>query len=109
MMALIEALSVCFYAASLAGQFEKLYSWMNYNNFSDKPTFCVKPPARCFIGKQESSRILQFSGVATGFTIPVERRDSITVSSMPQFLKTRGTAYCLLPSMASLAKLAGRK
>jgi hypothetical protein len=41
------------------------------------------------------------------FTIPISKDSSIKIKSLPQFIVTRGTAYCLLPSMRTLRRVAG--
>jgi|GEM_PF-1209338 len=107
-----------FLCGSLAGQFEKLYGWMNNNNFSDKHVFNVKHPPQDALLANRSVTIApyknNYSGVVTNFTIPIQggdilQEDKIIIpATLPQFVITRGTAYCLLPSMESLAKIAGR-
>jgi deferrochelatase/peroxidase EfeB len=100
-----------FLCGSIAGQFEKLYSWMNYNNFSDKTIFNIKhPPQDALLGNRNAANSNAFPGAVKSFTIPLDNgtpKASITIPAMPQFLTTRGTAYCLLPSLANLAKIAG--
>lgn len=100
-----------FLCGSLAGQFEFLYGWMNYNNFSSSPIFSINnPPQDALLANRELINYQNsFPGVVNSFTIPVEglASGSITIPALPQWLSTRGTSYCLLPSIASLAKIAG--
>ncbi len=96
-----------FLCGDLAGQFEKLYGWMNNNNFSDTPIFSIgQPPQDALLGNRKATGN-DYSGVVKSFIIPI-KGGSITIPELPQFLATRGTAYCLLPSLESLAKIAGR-
>jgi deferrochelatase/peroxidase EfeB len=90
-----------FLVGSLAGQFEKIYGWMNSNDFSS--VFPVgTPPQDALLGNRTQS-----GQVATSFTIPMpNNQDSITFN-LPDLLVTRGTAYCLLPSLTSLRQIAG--
>jgi len=106
-----------FLCGSLAGQFEKIYGWMNYNNFSDKTVYSIKhPPQDALLGNREVvNHQDNYSGVVTSFIIPIAGGEvpvpgsKITIpAALPQFVTTRGTAYCLLPSMACLAKIAGK-
>ena len=105
-----------FLCGDFSTQFEKLYGWMNCNNFSDKQIFSIKhPPQDALLGNRallKNNPI--FPGVVTSFIIPVgdpnlKEKKQIVIPELPQFLTTRGTAYCLLPSLASLAKIAGMK
>ncbi|MBC7861855.1 MAG: hypothetical protein IAF38_02705 [Bacteroidia bacterium] len=100
-----------FLCGNLSGQFEKIYGWMNYNNFSDPPVYGIKhPPQDALLGNRKAVLSPNFPGLTLDFTIPLEGNSSvpsITVT-LPSLLKTRGTAYCLLPGMASIAKMAGR-
>ena len=90
-----------FLCGSLAGQFEQLYSWINVNNFSD-----VFPN----LDTQDAllaNRISPSNGDPS-FTIPLPPGSSpIPIPSLPQFVVTRGTAYCLLPSIPTLRRIAG--
>lgn len=88
-----------FLCGALAGQFELLYGWMNTNNFSK----LFKP---CFNTQDAVLANRQTPNVVTSFTIPTEKA-TITLPSLPQFLVTRGTAYCLLPSITTLLNIAG--
>jgi hypothetical protein len=41
------------------------------------------------------------------FTSPIPNGKPIRIPSLPQFIVTRGTAYCLLPSLKTLRRIAG--
>ena len=90
-----------FLCGSLAGQFEKLYSWINVNDFNNvfSPGFDTQDALL-------ANRSLP-SAVDRSFTIPISENASIKIKSLPQFIITRGTAYCLLPSMRTLRRVAG--
>jgi deferrochelatase/peroxidase EfeB len=101
-----------FLCGSIAQQFEKLYGWMNYNNFSPSPNFSVShPPQDALMGNRVNGKYTP--GVTMSFTIPFQNPEtptvqgSLVINGLPQFIQTRGTAYCLLPSLASLKSLAG--
>jgi deferrochelatase/peroxidase EfeB len=90
-----------FLCGSPAQQFEKLYSWMNTNNFSS--VFPSYPsPQDAVLGNRD----IQGGTVGTNFLIP-EVSGDITLKALPQFIVTRGTSYCLLPSLVSLRRIAG--
>ena len=88
-----------FLCGALAGQFEMLYSWINANGFSEK----FAP------GFNTQDALLANRGTAgdRSFTIPMSKGPPIKIKSLPQFIVTRGTAYCLLPSMTTLRRVAG--
>lgn len=88
-----------FLCGALAAQFELIYAWMNTNNFSEvfSPDFDTQDAML-------ANR--QVPGADTSFTIPTAK-GPIQVT-LPQFLTTRGTAYCLLPSIASLQGIASQ-
>lgn len=88
-----------FLCGALAGQFEKLYSWINVNNFSDaySPGF----------NTQDALLANRACAVDRSFTIAIPNGKPIRIPSLPQFIVTRGTAYCLLPSMKTLRCIAG--
>jgi deferrochelatase/peroxidase EfeB len=90
-----------FLCGALAGQFEKLYSWMNVNDFNSvfSPGFDTQDALL-------ANRSLP-SVADPSFTIPISKDASIRIPSLPQFIVTRGTAYCLLPSMTTLRRVAG--
>jgi deferrochelatase/peroxidase EfeB len=87
-----------FLCGSLANQFELLYSWINTTNFSD-----------IFPNQQGQDALIanrSMPGADSSFTIPTDK-GPITIDEMPQFVVTRGTAYCLLPSISTLKSIAG--
>jgi deferrochelatase/peroxidase EfeB len=91
-----------FLCGSLAGQFEKLYSWINVNDFNNvfSPGFDTQDALL-------ANRNLP-TAVDRSFTIPMSKDGaSIKIKNLPQFIVTRGTAYCLLPSMRTLRRVAG--
>ena len=97
-----------FLCGDLAGQFEKIYGWMNDNNFSGKEIFSVRrPPQDAMLGNKDAANSNAFPGTVTSFAIPVAKDTTITIPSLPDFLVTRGTAYFLLPGMGTLGSLAG--
>jgi deferrochelatase/peroxidase EfeB len=97
-----------FLCGSPARQFELLYSWMNMNNFSSvfpptDPAF----PQDALLGNRNPGNSLP---VDTNFNIPMsDGKGDIPFNNLSNFIVTRGTAYCLLPSLASLRKIAGIK
>ncbi|MDE5462203.1 hypothetical protein [Bradyrhizobium sp. CSS354] len=88
-----------FLCGALAAQFEKLYSWINVNDFSN----AYSP------GFNTQDALLANRGAAgdRSFTIAMPIGNPIRILSLPQFIVTRGTAYCLLPSMETLRGIAG--
>lgn len=99
-----------FLCGNLSNQFERLYGWMNLNNFSDQPIFNVSnPPQDALIGNRAlvGKNVNGYAGVVGSFEIPLSNGKNIIIPELPQFLATRGTAYCFLPSMNSLAQIAG--
>jgi deferrochelatase/peroxidase EfeB len=111
-----------FLCGSPSRQFEKIYSWINQNDFSS--VFNQKPPTQ---GGSVSLAVSLYSQDAVlgnranpnaqyCFKIPDPTGDiqiPVTEGSNPcgvlaEFIVTRGTAYCLLPSLASLRLIAGR-
>jgi deferrochelatase/peroxidase EfeB len=97
-----------FLCGSPAQQFEKIYSWMNLNDFS--PVFIPPNPVPPYASPQDTllgNRNTQGGQAVTTFTIPMpDNPDGITFN-LPDLLVTRGTAYCLLPSLTSLRQIAG--
>src|SRR5260221_8613364 len=84
---------------ALASQFEPIYGWMNTNNFSNvfSPGFDTQDAVI-------ASRAVP--GAGGSFVMPTTK-GKIQVS-LPQFITTRGTAYFLLPSIASLQAIAAK-
>jgi deferrochelatase/peroxidase EfeB len=89
-----------FLCGSLAGQFELLYSWINTNNFSTVIPIDQQQRQDALIANRA------MPGADTAFTIPTEK-GAVPLPVLPQFVVTRGTAYCLLPSLNTLKSLAG--
>jgi deferrochelatase/peroxidase EfeB len=92
-----------FLCGSLAGQFEKLYGWMNNNNFAT--SFPAYPTASqdALMG----NRCISNGAINTSFALPTAAApDKLIFDELPQLIVTRGTAYCLLPSLATLRQLA---
>jgi hypothetical protein len=87
-----------FLCGALDRQFEKIYHWLNVNDFSPLfgPRFNTQDAV---LGNRA------VSGASKTFSIPTEK-GTIKIAPLPQFLTTRGTAYCLLPSIASLRTIA---
>ena len=85
-----------FLVGDLASQFELVYFWMNENTFST--VFSTATQDAVLADRQTP-------GADTSFTIPTQG-DPIVIASLPQFLVTRGTAYCLLPSVTTLRNIA---
>lgn len=99
-----------FLCGSIARQFEKLYGWMNYNNFSPSPDYSIgHPPQDALLGNRPSpANSGDYPGVVSSFAIPLENKTptSININPLPLFIQTRGTAYCLLPSLKAIQYLA---
>jgi len=88
-----------FLCGALAAQFELIYTWMNTNTFS--PLFSPNFDTQDAVLANRAT-----PNVDTSFTMPTAGQP-IVIASLPQFLVTRGTAYCLLPSIATLRAIAG--
>jgi len=87
-----------FLCGSIATQFELLYSWMNTTNF-----------ANSFPSQQGQDGLIanrDMPGADRSFNIPTPE-GPIIIDSLPHFVITRGTAYCLLPSISTLKSIAG--
>jgi deferrochelatase/peroxidase EfeB len=89
-----------FLCGSLTQQFEKLYSWMNTNNFSSVFSSAVDPQD-AVVGNRRTE------DTVNSFIIPRRENDIAPVQVLPEFIVTRGTAYCLVPSLSSLRLIAG--
>jgi deferrochelatase/peroxidase EfeB len=91
-----------FLCGSLAQQFEKIYSWMNLNDFSS--VFPSYPsPQDAVLGNRDT----QAGQAVTSFLIPMPDNPAGITFNLSDFIVTRGTAYCLLPSLTSLRLIAG--
>jgi deferrochelatase/peroxidase EfeB len=100
-----------FFCGSLASQFERISSWMNVNDFS--PNF---PPPKARTYPQDAllgNRVSSSTGpsINTSFVVPQPAATGpcpvITLPNLPELLITRGSAYCLLPSISAIRQLAG--
>jgi deferrochelatase/peroxidase EfeB len=87
-----------FLCGSIATQFELLYSWMNTTNFAN--SFPTQQGQDGLIANRD------MPGADRSYNIPTAN-GSITIDSLPHFVITRGTAYCLLPSINTLKSIAG--
>ncbi|HKS24593.1 MAG TPA: hypothetical protein VJZ76_17460 [Thermoanaerobaculia bacterium] len=89
-----------FLCGALDRQFETVYAWMNQNTFSDvfSPKFNTQDAV---VGAR--ARV----GVDTQFVAQTAKGE--IRCTMPQFLTTRGTAYCLMPSIASIEAIAEQR
>jgi deferrochelatase/peroxidase EfeB len=91
-----------FLCGSPSQQFEKIYGWMNSNDFSS--VFPSYPsPQDALLGNRNT----QGGQVETSFYIPMPDNPNGITFNLSDFIVTRGTAYCLLPSLASLRQIAG--
>lgn len=97
-----------FLCGSPAQQFELIYSWMNMNNFSSVfPATAPAFPQDAVLGNRNPNTQNPLP-VDTSFLIPMpDPKNNITIPKLENFIVTRGTAYCLLPSLASLRLIAG--
>lgn len=90
-----------FLCGSLSRQFEKLYGWMNSNDFSSVfPSFPT--PQDALIGNRQP-----LWNVGAAFNIPMPGNPEGLTFNLSDLIVTRGTAYCLLPSLTSLRQIAG--
>jgi deferrochelatase/peroxidase EfeB len=95
-----------FLCGSPARQFELIYSWINMNNFSSVfPDTAPAFPQDAVLGNRNPQNQLP---VDSSFLIPLRApTGDITIATLADFIVTRGTAYCLLPSLSSLRLIAG--
>jgi deferrochelatase/peroxidase EfeB len=91
-----------FLCGDLSSQFQTIYEWMNMNNFSPVFNPAYNTPQDPLVANR-----IDESNVDPNFTIPMEHgKDIVVTGPMPQFVVTRGTAYCLLPSISALKEIA---
>jgi deferrochelatase/peroxidase EfeB len=84
-----------FINADFANQFQFLMAqWMNLDNFTGGMITGADP----LIGANSTS--------SSVFTMPTSPTPSVKVSGFARFVITRGSAYCLLPSMTGLRYIA---
>lgn len=95
-----------FLCGSPARQFEIIYSWMNMNNFSSVfPADAPAYPQDAVLGNRNPNNQLP---VDSSFLISMpDPKNNITIPNLDTFIVTKGTAYCLLPSLPSLRLIAG--
>ena len=89
-----------FLCNSPRAQFEKLMSWIKRNDFSD-----------VFKGNRRAQDALlgnrEVDGASKEFRIPTKSKGVLTAKGLTTFVRARGTAYFLLPSLPALRRLAG--
>ena len=88
-----------FLCGSLVGQFELLYSWINTTNFS------TVIPGNQLQGQDALIANRSMPGANNSFTIPTAN-GPVLIANLPQFVVSKGTAYCLLPSLSTLKEIA---
>lgn len=93
-----------FLCGDLNTQFETIYGWINMNNFSDVFNPANKTPQDPLVANRIGS---EQGNIDIDFSIPMEDGTNLVIEGpLPQFIVTRGTAYCLLPSVSSLREIA---
>lgn len=98
-----------FLCGSINGQFELIYGWINKTNFSDDFNKSGTMPDQM---KCQDALVANRSnpGADVSFTIPTNDINTpIIIDKLPQFVVTKGTAYCFLPSLKALRWLAESK
>ena len=91
-----------FLCGSLAAEFELISVWMNTNNFTDSLSTMATPPQDALLANRlVSGNSLSFSIPVEGPAIPPPKTIS-PAPVLPQFIVTKGSAYCLLPSLSAL-------
>lgn len=96
-----------FLCGTLKYQFQELYRWINVNDFSPSSVF---PYPHIRQDALVANRTPPPGGkVDTRFSILLDDGTTYTTSPLPQFVTTRGTAYCLLPSISTIKQIAGVK
>jgi deferrochelatase/peroxidase EfeB len=93
-----------FLCGSFSRQFEKIYGWMNTNNFASDLAGLSTYPQDAVLGNRNPTSL---GNINTNFTIPMANQNPVLVSQLPLLIETRGTAYCLLPSLTTIRLLAG--
>ncbi|CAN5184712.1 hypothetical protein BH09BAC6_BH09BAC6_05290 [soil metagenome] len=92
-----------FLCGDIASQFQKIYGWVNMNDFSK-----VFPWPHITQDALIANRTPPPGAKTdTSFTIPMEDGPPIKLKNLPQLVVTRGTAYCLLPSISTIKSIAG--
>ena len=86
-----------FICASIDRQFHRVVQWMNATNFS--PVF-----AGHLRGQDPLFGSRDVAGSSTDFLIPTEG-GPVKIQGLTEFVRSRGTAYFLLPSLSTLDRL----
>jgi deferrochelatase/peroxidase EfeB len=98
-----------FLCGDISSQFEKLYAWINFNNFSDVFTGMLQNTQDALVGNRTPNP--GNAPIDASFTIPLipykGGPDKYVIPKLPQLVVTRGTAYCLLPSIKAIKEIAG--
>jgi len=88
-----------FLCGSFANQFEMVSGWINRNNFTPPLSGEYPMPQDAILANR------QVSGTTNTFEIPISPDGKSTITPPPtltQFIITKGSAYCLLPSLSTL-------
>jgi deferrochelatase/peroxidase EfeB len=92
-----------FLCGSITNQFERLYGWFNQNDFS---SVFFQTRVRRYVQDAVLGNRNNPNGTNT-FLIPMAEGNPITFPQLPDLIVTRGTTYCLLPSLANIRLIAG--
>ena len=90
-----------FLCASINRQFYPLTRWMHTTNFRDVFQGDANVRQDPLVGNRSKP------GADTSFAIPKATGDEVVLRGLPDFVKTHGTAFMLMPSLSGLARLAG--
>jgi deferrochelatase/peroxidase EfeB len=87
-----------FLCGSLSQQFGKVLAWQQVNNFSSvfQPVSFATQDA--LMGNREATNVT--------LPVPMAEGDPVTLPALPEWIKYRGVAFCLLPSISTLTALA---
>ncbi len=100
-----------FLCGDFSTQFEKLCGWMNFNNFSPVYTGWRQNTQDVLTGNRTARP--GAASIDPSFTIPLVPYNggpaNYKIDKVPQLVSTVGTAYCLLPSRATLQYIANGK
>jgi deferrochelatase/peroxidase EfeB len=89
-----------FLCASINRQFYPLTRWMHTTNFRDVFQGDANVRQDPLVGNRSKP------GADTSFAIPKATGDEVVLRGLPDFVKTHGTAFMLMPSLSGLARLA---
>ncbi|HEX2179000.1 MAG TPA: peroxidase [Actinomycetota bacterium] len=98
-----------FLNADLSNQFEFLQGqWVNQSTFVASASCPGYPGSNPVSNISGNDPILGQNNPATTFTLPYppSRTSNVVVKGVPEFVTTKGGAYCLLPSITGLKYLA---